>query len=308
MVRRRCPEDSDFVPIYWCRSPLKRRSIAGPGIGRKTLTCPSHGRKVLTYALLAPILRPSERFLRTKDSSGDGGRRGFSREPLLEDRARLEIHGLKNDDAKAPSGASYLTKRQKEILDFIAEFQGAHGISPTHREIRDQFGYSSYGTVYKHLKLLQQKGYLHRDWNQKRGLVLQQAPEPAPQNDRELPFLGLIAAGQPIEAISGQESIEVPPHLMGRRVEDHYVLKVVGESMIDEGIHDGDFVVVKQRERADRGEMVVALVGEEATLKRFFPEGPMVRLQPSNPSMKPIMVAASDVRVQGVVVGLMRRF
>jgi repressor LexA len=205
-------------------------------------------------------------------------------------------------------GASYLTQRQKEILDFIGEFQGQHGIAPTHREIREQFGFSSYGTVHKHLKLLQQKGYLHRDWNQKRGLVLQPDPNVLVENKREIPFLGMIAAGQPIEALSGDERMEVPPHLMGQRVEDHYVLKVVGESMIDEGIHDGDFVVVKKREQADRGEMVVALIGEDATLKRFYPEGPMVRLQPSNPTMQPIRVAADTVRVQGVVVGLMRRF
>ena len=202
----------------------------------------------------------------------------------------------------------YLTERQKEVLDYVAEYQKERGISPTHREIRDHFGYSSFGTVYKHLKLLQQKGYLHRDWNQKRGLQLLRAV-PGHQVQSDVPFLGLIAAGQPIEALPGNERLSVPNHLFGGNSEHHYVLRVVGESMIQEGIHDGDFVIVLRREQARPGEMVVALVdGAEATLKRFFPEGEMVRLEPSNPEMKAIRLPASSVQVQGVVVGLMRKY
>ncbi len=208
------------------------------------------------------------------------------------------------------SRASYLTERQKEILEFITAYHRQHGIAPTHREIRDHFGYSSYGTVYKHLKLLQQKGYLHRDWNQKRGLeLLRTVPGGSAEVEFEVPFLGLIAAGQPIETTSDGERLAVPSHLFDGRTEDHYVLRVAGDSMIQEGIHDGDYVVVLKRERARPGEMVVALVGGvEATLKRFFPEGDMVRLQPANASMKPLRVPAGDVQVQGVVVGLMRKF
>ena len=200
----------------------------------------------------------------------------------------------------------YLTETQKSILDFIQDFQGRQGIAPTHREICERFGYSSYGTVYKHLKLLEQKGYLTRDWNQKRGIQLVQ-PE-GQDNSPELPFLGRIAAGRPIEALPGDESLEVPGHLLSRRVGQHYVLRVVGESMIDEGIHEGDFVVVLQRDDAEPAEMVVALVDGEATLKRFYPEGAMVRLQPSNPRMEPIRVPADAVKIQGVVVGLMRKY
>lgn len=205
----------------------------------------------------------------------------------------------------------YLTERQKEILEFIQEFQSENGISPTHREICDRFGYSSYGTVYKHLKLLQEKGFIRRDWNQKRGIELvRSAPgseAAAEQEVSELPFFGRIAAGRPIEAVAGDEQIGVPQHLVGRSG-DHYVLEVVGESMIDEGIHEGDLVVVSRRDQAEPGEMVVALVDSDATLKRFYPEGRQVRLQPANPNMEPIYVSAGDLRVQGIVVGLMRKF
>lgn len=202
----------------------------------------------------------------------------------------------------------YLTGRQKQILEFIGEFRAEHGLSPTHLEIRERFGFSSYGTVYKHLKLLENKGFLTRDANQKRGIELvDQRQERDDERVIGLPFFGKIAAGRPIEALPGDESLGVPSHLLGRSGE-HYVLRVTGDSMIDEGIFDGDYVVVQLREDADKGEMVVALVGDEATLKHFFPEGERVRLQPANPSMDPIFVPAKDIRIQGVVVGLMRKF
>jgi repressor LexA len=203
---------------------------------------------------------------------------------------------------------SFLTERQREILEFIKKTLETRGVSPTHREICDRFGYSSYGTAHKHLKLLEQKGYLRRHWNQKRGVELTDLATPELAVERDLPFLGIIAAGKPIEAVSGDDRVQVPAHLLHGRNGDHYVLKVQGDSMIEEGIHDGDLVVVKRREVAQSGEMVVALVADEVTLKRFYPEGNRVRLQPSNPTMQPIFVAADQVRVQGIVVGLMRRF
>ncbi len=203
---------------------------------------------------------------------------------------------------------SYLTERQKQILEYIQEYRRERGIAPTHREICERFGFSSYGTAYKHLKLLQQKGFLRRDWNQKRGIELIRAIPGAETSERDLPFFGRIAAGRPIEALSGQDRVTVPGHLLSPRGGDHYVLRVVGDSMIEEGIHDGDYVIVLRRDLAEPGEMVVALVGDEATLKRFYPEGALVRLQPANPAMQPIRVPARDVRVQGVVVGLMRKF
>jgi repressor LexA len=205
----------------------------------------------------------------------------------------------------------YLTQRQKEILDFIQGFREERGFSPTHLEIRQRFDYSSYGTVYKHLKLLEDKGYLTREPNQKRGVML--VDDNLPKTGRheiELPFFGRIAAGKPIEALAGDETLGVPTHLLGggRRNGDHYVLRVAGDSMIDEGIFDGDYVVVQLREEATAGEMVVALVGDDATLKQFFPEGKRVRLQPANPHMAPIYVPAEQVKIQGIVVGLMRKF
>jgi repressor LexA len=210
--------------------------------------------------------------------------------------------------------ASYLTARQKEILEFIHAFRREKGLAPTHREICERFGFSSYGTAYKHLKLLSEKGFLKRDRHQRRGMeLLDGEGDPAETAGgsgagRELPFLGRIAAGRPIEAVVGDETLTVPTALFGARLDEHFVLRVAGESMIGEGIHDGDWVVVERRDRARTGEMIVALVGDEVTLKRFYPEGAVVRLQPSNPAMEPIRVAAADLRVQGIVVGLMRKY
>lgn len=203
---------------------------------------------------------------------------------------------------------TYLTERQRDILNFIKEFQSERGVTPTHREICDHFGFSSYGTVYKHLSLLEKKGLIRRDWNQKRGVELVEQPkqrEPA-AGVRELPLFGYIAAGRPLDVDVSDETISVPEHLTTRG--ENYVLKVRGDSMIDDGIFDGDLVIISRREQAYNGEMVVANVSGEVTLKRIYREGERVRLQPANATMSPIYAPARDVAVQGVVVGLMRRF
>lgn len=198
-----------------------------------------------------------------------------------------------------------LTPRQKEIADFIRRYRSKNGVSPTQREICEEFGYSSFGTLQKHIRLLLEKGVLVRDWNKRRSLAL--AEEDRPVGAVELPLAGRIAAGQPIEAEPEGESIAVPEALT--RKGQNYVLRVNGHSMIDDGIHDGDFVVVNRRERAQNGEMVAALVNGEATLKRFYNEGDgRIRLQPANERMAPIYAAEGDVKVQGVVVGLMRKY
>jgi len=210
----------------------------------------------------------------------------------------------------------YLTERQRDILNFIREFQREHGVAPTHREICDRFGFSSYGTVYKHLSLLEKKGLIRRDWNQKRGVELVEeksatAPaQPAAGGGtpgvRELPLFGYIAAGRPLDVEVSDEMIAVPEHLTSRG--ENYVLKVRGDSMVDDGILDGDLVIITRREIADNGEMVVANVNGEVTLKRLYKEGERVRLQPANSYMSPIYAPARDVAVQGIVIGLMRRF
>jgi repressor LexA len=203
----------------------------------------------------------------------------------------------------------YVTERQRDILSFIREFQRKQGVAPTHREICDHFGFSSYGTVYKHLSLLEKKGLIRRDWNQKRGVEVvedDKAEPAAASNARELPLFGYIAAGRPLDVEVSDETITVPGHLTSRG--ENYVLKVRGDSMVDDGILDGDLVIIARRERADNGEMVVANVNGEVTLKRIYQEGERVRLQPANSMMSPIYAAAREVAVQGVVVGLMRRF
>lgn len=195
-----------------------------------------------------------------------------------------------------------LTKRQKEILDFIRSYRAQHGISPTQREIRETFKLSSFGTVQKHLKRLEEKGALAREWNRSRGI----APKEEVPAARGVPLLGLVAAGRPIEPFPQEESIEVPSSLLGKG--DHFVLRVRGESMIEDGILDGDFVVVARREKAESGQTVVALVRGEATLKRYYTEGHRVRLQPANAAMKPLTFEARDVTIQGVVTGLIRDY
>jgi repressor LexA len=194
-----------------------------------------------------------------------------------------------------------LTKRQKEIIDFIRAYRETHGISPTQREIREKFRLSSFGTVQKHLKRLEEKGALKRDWNRSRGI----SPT-AEATGARVALLGLVAAGRPIEPFPVEETIEVPASLLGKG--EHFVLRVRGDSMIEDGIRDGDFVIVSRRSNAQNGQTVVALIKGEATLKRYYSEGARVRLQPANASMKPLTVDAREIVVQGVVTGLIRDY
>jgi repressor LexA len=195
-----------------------------------------------------------------------------------------------------------LTKRQKEILDFIRSYREEEGISPTQREIREKFRLSSFGTVQKHLKRLEEKGALSRQWNRSRGI----SPADEQPTSRSIALLGTVAAGRPIEPFPDEESIEVPSSLLGKG--EHYVLRVRGDSMVEDGIRDGDYVVVARRLTAQNGQTVVALVRGEATLKRYYSEGARVRLQPANAAMKPLTVDARDVTLQGVVTGLIRAY
>ena len=198
-----------------------------------------------------------------------------------------------------------LTKRQREILDYLQDFIQQHGYAPSLEEIGRRFGLSSLATVHKHLTNLQEKGFIKRAWNRSRSVEM--IPTNTGGRSVDLPLLGYVAAGLPIEAIATSETIAVPEDLVGRR--DTYVLRVRGNSMIDEQICDGDLVIVEDRKTAQNGEMVVALLsGSDVTLKKLYRENGRVRLQPANPTMQPIFVDPEQVQVQGVVVGVMRKY
>jgi len=200
-----------------------------------------------------------------------------------------------------------LTKRQKEILDHIDVFIADRGYAPSFEEIALHFGYSSLATVHEHLSNLERKGYIRKSYNESRSIELVK-PEEGPQAV-ELPLLGAIAAGLPIEAVGQTETFAVPPDMV-RRGRDNYVLKVQGDSMIDEQIRDGDYIVVSSQDNAENGQMVVALVdGESATVKKLYREpGNRIRLQPANATMDALVLDARQVQVQGVVVGVIRKY
>jgi repressor LexA len=172
-------------------------------------------------------------------------------------------------------------------------------------EIAEHFHFASLNAVFKHLEALESRGHLHRDSNRARSIQISQA---APAAVKDLPMFGYIAAGQPIEAIAAPEVMQIPEHFLPR-MGDYYVLRVKGESMIEEHIQDGDYVVIESRKTADPGDTVVALIdNENVTLKKFFPEGGQVRLQPANESLAPIIVDGTRVKIQGVVVSVMRKY
>ncbi len=201
----------------------------------------------------------------------------------------------------------HLTKRQREILDFLAAHVAEHGYAPSFEEIAEAMGYASLATVHEHLSNLEKKGVIRRAFNESRGIeVLHKARVPGLV---ELPLLGLVAAGQPIEAIEGPDTLAVPEEMLpasGRS----FVLTVRGDSMIDEQIRDGDLIIVHERSTARNGETVVALVGgTHATVKKLYREKDgRIRLQPANERLDPIIVPAEEVTVQGVVVGVMRKY
>ncbi|MGH9868853.1 MAG: transcriptional repressor LexA [Candidatus Polarisedimenticolia bacterium] len=198
-----------------------------------------------------------------------------------------------------------LTKKQKMILDYITRFLDEKGYSPSLMEIGHHFGLRSVATVHKHVDNLRKKGLVRKTWNANRSLEL--TPAAIGVRAIRLPLAGRVAAGRPIEAVEQREVIAVPEDMVGRG--ESFVLQVSGDSMIDEHIRDGDYVVVEKRSRVRDGEVVVALLeGSDATLKIFHREGDTVRLQPANVDVAPIVVPAEKVRIQGVVVGLLRRY
>src|SRR5712692_9904366 len=191
-----------------------------------------------------------------------------------------------------------LTKRQKEVLDYLMAFETKHGYAPSFEEIGKGLKLTSLATVHKHITTLEKKGFIRRGYNQSRSIEIVQLPKSVKDQviDRklqELPLVGRIAAGRPLEAVEERETISLGDFARGG---NSFVLQVKGSSMIEDHIMDGDYVV--------------ALIGgEEATLKRFYREGPgKVRLQPANSEMAPIMVAANDLKIQGRVIGVLRKY
>jgi repressor LexA len=199
----------------------------------------------------------------------------------------------------------YLTKRQKELFDYLDGYLAERGYAPTLEEIGARFNLNSLATVHKHLTNLEHKGLIRRTWNHSRAIEL--VPPHRTCAAVELPLLGRVAAGQPIEAIEEADHIAVPEELVRRK--NTFVLRVVGNSMVGDGILDGDFIVVEERPRADNGETVVAIIDGEATVKRFYREkGNKIRLQPANDAMRPLIAREQDVEIRGVVVAVLRKY
>ncbi len=196
---------------------------------------------------------------------------------------------------------SPLTPKQKKVLEFIETHLDQEGYPPSQQEIARAFGFSSLGTVQNYLVRLEREGPLARDWNARRGL----RPLRTRARGMELPLAGTVAAGRPIEAVATPDTIEVPPAMVGPG--EHFVLRVRGDSMIGDGILDGDYVVVRKQPTAENGQTVVALLGGEATVKRLQRRGATIELHPANPALSPIVVAAPDLlQIEGVVVGVIR--
>ncbi len=205
-----------------------------------------------------------------------------------------------------------LTKRQKEVLDFLVSFQNKKGYGPSYEEIAGGLKLASLATVHKHITTLERKGYIRRGYNRSRSIEVLQLPRSvkAQVMDRaatELPLLGRIAAGRPLESVEDRETISLSDFTRSKNV---FVLQVKGESMHEDHILDGDYIVVEPTQVANNGEIVVALIsGEETTLKRFYREpAGKIRLQPANSEMDPIIVPAVDVKIQGRVLGVLRKY
>jgi repressor LexA len=204
-----------------------------------------------------------------------------------------------------------ITRRQRQVYDFISEFVQRNGYSPSFEEIGQGLELSSLATVHKHISNLEKKGLLTRDYNRSRSIDLlppkgKLTQAMAVNTTMVLPLVGRIAAGQPIEAVQSNETISLADFVRSKEV---FVLEVNGDSMQDEAILNGDYVMVEKSRTAHNGDIVVALVeGTDATLKRFYREGENIRLQPSNAAMKPIIVPAASVEVQGRVIGVLRKY
>jgi len=198
-----------------------------------------------------------------------------------------------------------LTEKQKAFLEYIYRYMEEWGRSPSFEEICSHFGFRSYNTVTTYLRTLERKGYIRLPGkkNKKRAVTV---ISPVETKRFELPLLGRVAGGKPIEAVEDVNAIEVPPSMIGQG--DHFVLQVKGDSMKEDGILDGDFIVVRRQPTAQNGEIVVALINNEATVKRYYKRKDHVELRPAHGEMTPIIVRDGDLRIEGKVVGVMRQY
>ncbi len=198
-----------------------------------------------------------------------------------------------------------LTEKQKVFLEYISRYMEDWGRSPSFEEICSHFGFTSYNTVTTYLKTLKRKGYIRlpRKKNQKRAI---EVISPVETRRFEFPLLGRVAAGKPIEAVEDMDVIEVPASMIGQG--DHFVLQVKGDSMKEDGILDGDFIVVRKQPTAENGETVVALINNEATVKKYYRRRNYVELRPAHTDMEPIIVRKGDLRIEGKIVGVIRHY
>ncbi len=198
-----------------------------------------------------------------------------------------------------------LTEKQKAFLGYISRYMEDWGRSPSFEEICSHFGFTSYNTVTTYLKTLKRKGYIRlpRKKNQKRAV---EVISPVETRRFEFPLLGRVAAGKPIEAVEDMDVIEVPASMIGQG--DHFVLQVKGDSMKEDGILDGDFIVVRKQPTAENGETVVALINNEATVKKYYKRRNYVELRPAHTDMEPIIVRKGDLRIEGKIVGVIRHY
>lgn len=245
---------------------------------------------------------------------------------------------MKNQNRSSHSNCPSLTPKEKMVLEFIEEFIFEQGIAPSFREIKDHFGFASFFSVQRYLKQLQEKGYIALAGNnQKRGIELintshsfSETAKPSlseqgagSSGSLNLPLLGKVAAGQPIEHKESNEYFEVPPSMV-KKADSTYVLKVQGDSMIEDGIFDGDFLLIQKQNTAQQGDTIVALVENEATVKHFYnhknksaklnstykdkvQRGLSIELRPANMSMESMFYHPKDVSIEGIVVGLIRK-
>ncbi|MHC1726636.1 MAG: transcriptional repressor LexA [Syntrophobacteraceae bacterium] len=196
-----------------------------------------------------------------------------------------------------------LTPAQERVYQFVRGYIDQHGYAPSYEEIRTNLGFQSLNAVFKHLKQIEERGYLRIPWkNKKRALEL----VPLQSGSGAIPFLGAVAAGAPIEAVEVPESIDVPEDFLGHG--SNFALRVKGDSMIDDGIRDGDILIITRQPQAENGQTVVALVNGESTVKKFYHYGDEIELRPANESMRPIRVPAGEVELVGVVMGLLRNY